>query len=179
MRLIDVLRGKTDSAPDRSRGSFGPFSWPKSGFSFNGIGYGPELIQSMPKSKTKEFSDDFFGHFAAAVDCPPVFAAQNKRARYLSQARFKFRNLSTRELFGTTALELLEKPWVGGNTAELIAKMEWHAGLAGNAYVVRQYDQRGRPFLKVANPQWMSILLGSQREPDDPAWALDAERPAA
>jgi phage portal protein BeeE len=48
--------------------------------------------------------------------------------------------------------------------------MEWHAGLAGNAYVLRQ---PGR--LRVLRPDWTAILYGSQSEPDWASGALDAE----
>jgi phage portal protein BeeE len=48
--------------------------------------------------------------------------------------------------------------------------MEWHAGLAGNAYVYRRPDR-----LQVLRPDWVGIMYGSNLEPDDPAHALDAE----
>ena len=48
--------------------------------------------------------------------------------------------------------------------------MEWHAGLAGNAFVHRQADR-----LRVLRPDWTAIIYGSQMEPDWPSGALDAE----
>jgi phage portal protein BeeE len=88
----------------------------------------------------------------------------------LSQARFTFRNRSTRKTFSNTKLAPLERPWTGATTGELIARNEWHAGVAGNAYTVRQRDR-----LRVVRPDWVAILYGSHQEPEDAAHALDGE----
>jgi len=48
--------------------------------------------------------------------------------------------------------------------------MEWHAGLAGNAYVLRRGDR-----LRVLRPDWVAVIFGSESEPDDPTHALDSE----
>ena len=65
---------------------------------------------------------------------------------------------------------MLERPWANGTTGELVSRMEWHAGLAGNAFV---YKQPGR--LRVLRPDWTAIIYGSQLEPDWPSGELDAE----
>jgi phage portal protein BeeE len=146
-------------------------------FAFNGHTYGiggPQF--SYGGTKAREYTADLPGHTAAVKGCPPAFAAQMVRALVLSQARFTFRNLrwsrTPRRTFGTSALATLEQPWPGGTTGDLNARMEWHAGLAGNAYVTNwQQDNR----LRVLRPDWCAIVYGSQREPDDPAHALDGE----
>jgi phage portal protein BeeE len=111
---------------------------------------------------------------AAIRACPPAFGAQMVRALVLSQARFTLRNMpwskTPRRLFGTTALGVLEKPWPNATTGELITRMEWHAGLAGNAYVTRRPDR-----LRVLRPDWVGVVYGSELEPDDAAHALDGE----
>lgn len=172
MRLVDRIAGRGHGA-ERVRGSFGPYSWPSS-FSFNGTSFPQGLVQTNSGSKREEFSSDFAGHLAAARQCPPVFGAQNKRARYLSQARFKYRNRTTHKVFGGTGLALLEQPWPNGTSGELISKMEWQAGLAGNAFAVRTMV-RGRPTIKVPNPGWITIVLGSERDAETAADQLDAE----
>lgn len=180
MRLVERFRRQQQQQGAalgiRERGSFGPYSWPTQhpGFSFNGMGYGPQLIQSMPASKVEEFAGDFAGHVRAALESPPVFGAQNKRARYLSQARFTYRNRATRRTFGASSLSILERPWVNGTSGELITKMEWHAGLAGNAYAARILVG-SRPTIKLLNPGWVTIILGSEQDPDDAVNQLDAE----
>lgn len=132
------------------------------------------LTQTYAQQKVQEISSTLPAYAAALRQSPPAFAAQMVRALVLSQARFVFRNRSTsptpRRTFGTTALKLLEQPWPNATTGELLARMEWHAGLAGNAYVTRRPDR-----LRVLRPDWVGIVYGSELEPDDAAHALDGE----
>jgi phage portal protein BeeE len=142
-------------------------------YGFGGAG-GPQF--SYGGNKAREFSGDLPGHTAAIQGCPPAFAAQMVRALVLSQARFTFRKMpwsrTPRLVQGGRDLAILERPWPNGTTGDLIARMEWHAGLAGNAYVTNwQQNQR----LRVLRPDWTAVVYGSQREPDDPALALDGE----
>jgi phage portal protein BeeE len=146
-------------------------------FTYNGHVYGmgqPNLTYGP--NKAREFTSDLPGHTAAVKGCPPAFAAEMVRALVLSQARFTFRmrpwSKTPRRVFGTPDLRLLETPWPNGTTGDLIGKMEWHAGLAGNAYVTN-WQQNNR--LRVLRPDWCAILYGSQSEPDDPVGALDGE----
>lgn len=119
---------------------------------------------------------DFGAYVDAVRACPPAFAAQNVRAKVLSEARFIWRNNSTSRTpgrtWGNSALSVLEKPWPNGTTGQLVGRMEWHAGLAGNAYV---YRNRGKGRLRVLRPDWVTLILGSESEPDDAAGAVDAE----
>jgi phage portal protein BeeE len=143
-------------------------------FGYNGNRYPFGLNQTYPGKGVQEISATLPAYSAALRWCPPAFAAQMVRALVLSQARFTFRNLPSsrtpRRTFGTTELGVLERPWRNATTGELLARMEWHAGLAGNAYVLRQPRR-----LRVLRPDWVGIAYGSQREPDDPAHALDGE----
>jgi phage portal protein BeeE len=145
-------------------------------FSYNGHVYPMGLNFSYPGSKAREFSADLPGHTAAVQACPPAFAAQMVRALVLSQARFTFRSRpwtkTPRRMFGTSALGLLETPWPNGTTGDLTGRMEWHAGLAGNSFVTN-WQQNNR--LRVLRPDYTAIVYGSQREPEDPAHALDGE----
>ncbi len=132
------------------------------------------LKTTLTGARATEIAHSLPGYVAALQRCPPAFAAQMVRALILSQARFTFRSRpwsnAGRRTFGTTALSLLEQPWTGGTTGELLARMEWHAGLAGNAYVYRQADR-----LRVLRPDWVAVIWGSQMEPDDAGTALDGE----
>jgi phage portal protein BeeE len=135
-------------------------------------GYG--LVQTLAGHRASEIVNTLPGYMAALRQCPPAFAAQLVRASVLSQARFTFRNLpgrpNGRKQFGTRELGILEKPWGSSTTGELIARMEWHAGVAGNAYVTRRPDR-----LRVLRPDWVAVLYGSQQEPEDAIHALDGE----
>lgn len=148
---------------------------PANEFGYNNHVYPFGLNQTLVADRTREISTTLPGYLAALRMCPPAFAAQMVRAMVLSQARFIFRNnrlsRTPGKLFGTRALGLLEHPWPNATTGELLARMEWHAGLAGNAFVLNQGQQR----LRVLRPDWVVIVYGSHQEPDDAAHALDGE----
>lgn len=139
-----------------------------------GWGNGNGLVQTLAGNRASEIVNTLPGYMAALRQCPPAFAAELVRASVLSQARFTFRNLpgrpNARKQFGTRELGILEEPWKNATTGELIARMEWHAGVAGNAYVTRRPDR-----LKVLRPDWVAILYGSDREPEDAIYALDGD----
>jgi len=145
-------------------------------FGYGGNQYSvPQLNQTYSQGKLQEISRTLPGYMAAARNCPPVFGAQLVRSLVLSQARFTFRNppwhaKTPRRVFGSSALGPLERPWKNATTGELLSRMEWHAGLAGNAYVVKQPTR-----LRVLRPDWVAILYGSDLEPDDPMHAVDGE----
>lgn len=133
------------------------------------------LTMTLAGQRISEIANTLPGYAAAMQGCPPAFAAEMVRALVLSQVRFTFRNLPSnrstpRRTFGTTALKPLERPDTNVTTGEMIARMEWHVGLAGNAYVYRQPDR-----LMVLRPDWVGIVWGSRREPDEPGFALDRE----
>ncbi len=128
------------------------------------------LVQTLAGNRATEIVNTLPGYAAALRQCPPAFAAELVRAMVLSQARFTFRNRAKKTTFSNTKLAPLERPWTGATTGELIARMEWHAGLAGNSYVVRQASR-----LRVLRPDWVAIVYGSQQEPEDAAHALDGE----
>ncbi len=149
-------------------------------FGYGGQQYpfgGNGLNQTLAGTRISEVANSLPGYAAALRSCPPAFAAQLVRALVLSQMRFTFRNLPStrtpRRTFGTSDLAILERPWPNATTGELVARMEWHAGLAGNAYVTRRPAPEGP--LKVLRPDWVGILYGSDLEPDDPAHALDGQ----
>lgn len=89
-----------------------------------------------------------------------VFGIINKRLKLFSEARFKFRNLSTKRLFGGTELLKLEQPWPNGSSGELWARMEQDASLAGNAYIRDAGDR-----LERLRPDWVTIVSVVSEDP--------------
>jgi len=132
--------------------------------------FGSGLPGSLAGNRAAEIANSLPGYRVALQACPPAFAAQMVRALVLSQARFTFRNppwhrATPRRTFGNPDLALLERPWGGSSTTgDLISRMEWHAGLAGNAYALRQ---PGR--LRLLRPDWTAIIYGSELEPEWPS----------
>lgn len=107
----------------------------------------------------------------AAKSSAPVFSLVLARMQVFSQVRFqwtRFTGAQPGDLFGTAELGVLERPWPGGTTADLLARMEWDVSAAGNAYIRRKANGLHR-----LNPAWVIIVLGSQEDADNPGAAAD------
>lgn len=156
---------------------------PANEFAFQGNAYPFGLNTTYAADRNREVSNTLPAYMNAIRACPPAYGAQLVRANVLSQARFTWRNLdytsTPGRMWTSTALDPLQRPWTNATSGQLINIMEWHAGLAGNAYVTN------RPFigrdgnvvrrLRVLRPDWVVIVHGSQQQPDDAAHALDGE----
>jgi hypothetical protein len=98
-----------------------------------------------------------------------------------SEAKFKFKAKQDGKLYGTPELKLLETPWPGGTTGELLARMEQDASLAGNSWWTLANDEgqfgnaaRGGTNVRLAHlrPDWVTMVIGSKS--GDPR-AIDAQ----
>lgn len=104
---------------------------------------------------------------------PIISAAVVKRAGLLSELVFKWKSLQASDngkLFGNQDLFILEKPNPWQTIAEFLKLVEYHASYAGTAYIHRF----GRE-LRLLNPSWTSVVLGSQLDARDPGVQRDAE----
>jgi phage portal protein BeeE len=114
-----------------------------------------QLVSSWPHKTTREYlmsnliSYSEAGYKGNSV----VFALVQARMDLFTEAEFKFRDLASKRLFGTPDLSKLERPWPGGTTAELLARMEQDVSLAGNAFV-RDCGSR----LERLRPDWVEII---------------------
>jgi phage portal protein BeeE len=75
-----------------------------------------------------------------------VFALTMNRVLLFSEARFQWQTLTkgnAGDLFGTDDLRILEEPWAGATTRELLTQAELDVSTAGNSYWVedREYPQ--------------------------------------
>jgi len=105
-----------------------------------------------------------------------IMALEETRLNFFTEARFQFRNRRGTngrpgDLYGTKALDILERPWVNGHTGNLLARMILDADLAGNAYI--SYRPSGN--LRRMRPDWVTILVGVEGDPRATAADLDAE----
>lgn len=82
-----------------------------------------------------------------------VFAVLNARLNLFTEARFKFRNLEDKRLYGTQALAVLEEPWTNGSTGDLLARAEQDVFIAGNFFAHRS----GRTIERL-RPDWVEIV---------------------
>jgi hypothetical protein len=132
------------------------------------LGQMPQTIQGDREDPPSGFDQFAISMFGAN---PVVWTAEMIRKAVFSQARLQWRNQQTGALFGDESLSLLENPWHGGTTSKLLTRMLLHADIGGNAYVLEH-----RPgALQLMRPDWVSIVLGSQLEPQNPVIAEDAE----
>lgn len=165
MRLFHRLLGGT---PERGRS----LSWDdyQGLFSFDGLSY-PFLKTSMGSINEEQIASTAT---AAYHSNGIVFALTLARLQVFSQARFqwtRFQGGSPTDLFGDRELQVLERPWPGGTTSDLLARMEVDVSLAGNCYIRRSSATR----LNRLRPDWTVIILGSQENADHPAEAADVE----
>lgn len=136
------------------------------------------FMSSLPDRERIEHDFDGYVRGAGKAD-GIVFACFYARLRHYAQAKFKWQNLATKELFGTPELGLLEQPWPTGTTGDMLAWMEVDATFAGNSYWTMtdnagRYGKRARGAglrLTRMRPDWVWIVIGSAS--GDP-YALDA-----
>jgi phage portal protein BeeE len=135
----------------------------------------------MPVSNWKPNEEGIGADFAGLVNGAykrngVVFACELTRMALFSEARFQFRSLRKGrpgDLFATPDLSILERPWVGGTTGDLLTRMLTDADFAGSAFVARPNERPDR--LMRMRPDWVTIVMGSEEEPDEANLAMDAE----
>lgn len=177
-RLTDWLTGadinlKVAEVPKRAAAPLAFDDWVNY-FSYQGLSY-PFIQQTNPGQPTQEIGGDFRGLIEGAYKSSGVvFACMLARQMLFSEARFMFRKLEQGrpgELVGHDSyLGLLRRPWANGTTGDLLARMIQDADLAGNFYGTRQPGRIQR-----LRPDWVTIVMGSQMEPQHPGGALDME----
>ena len=142
----------------------------------------PFMMSSLPDRERIEHDFDGYVRGAGKAD-GIVFACFYARLRHYAQAKFRWQNLTTKELFGTRDLDVLERPWPTGTTGDMLAWMGVDATLAGNSYWTwtddagRYGTQARGPGRRLTRlrPDWVWIVIGSAS--GDP-YAMDA-RPVA
>lgn len=110
------------------------FSWPDylrlwEKFGYNGVTY---VVPSGGMADLNALQ---------ASENPIVAACINTRLLVFSEVRFAFQRWSAGrpgELYGTPNLSILERPWPGATTGDLLARMEVDASIYGNSYWVVQ-----------------------------------------
>lgn len=109
------------------------------------------------------------GEKAAVTSNGMVYGLTRKRVEVFSQARLTWKRLGTgpkpmsADVFTTADLAALDNP------VQMLARMELDVACAGNSYWVR----RGVTMHRLP-PEWVSIVIFSDLEVDDPSQAWDA-----
>lgn len=143
-------------------------------FGYLGNTYGLGGYQTL-NTKQEAIEGDFCGLVRGAYKSNGiVFACSVARLQVFSAGRFQFQRYSNEgqpaRMYGTKELGLLEEPWFGGTTQDLLAKWSVMVDYAGNAYTVRRPGG-----LKVLRPDWVDIILGSFTDGNITAEDIDSE----
>lgn len=138
-------------------------------FAYNGVGYQGSTVE-LPSIGQKGAQERTESDFASLVSQglkgnSIIWACERLRVKVFCQIRFMWQELNDRrpgKLTGglQTRLDLLDEPWKGGTTADLLARVLMHADFAGNAYIVRRPDA-----LRLLRPDWVTMILGSDGAP--------------
>ncbi len=141
-----------------------------------GLGGGGGLTGTYGSQPAEQIANDLEGYARAAYAANGVvFAVMAVRMLVFSAVRFQWQRMRQgrpSELFGSAGLGMLEQPWVGGTTQDLLLRMIQDADLAGNSYDVdaaaaaaaEVTDAGGRPTptgpdVVRLRPDWVQIVL--------------------
>jgi phage portal protein BeeE len=131
------------------------------------------LNQSLPGQKQEDIEHSYEGYVTQALRSNSViFACFLVRMQLFSEARFQFQQMRggrPGDLFGSADLDILEHPWPGGTTGDLLSRALLHADFGGNAFIVRSGSG-----LRLSRPDWWSIVLGSENDPQVSSIDIDA-----
>lgn len=111
------------------------------------------LVSAFGTPDAEKVLPTYVNHLAAFRDSSVVFGVTLRRVELFTEATFKWQNKTTKALFGNASLAVLEQPWPGGTTGELLARMELDVTLMGNSFtrlvpasaLVREQLERLRP----------------------------------
>lgn len=139
----------------------------------NSFVYNGQLYQYGSNNQTigyeaaESVQHDFTGYVQNAyMTNGVIFALIATRMLVFSSVRFNYQRLNNGRpstLFGSPRLSIVERPWPGGTTQDLLVKMLTDVDLAGNFYAVRIGNEIVR-----LRPDWVDIVLAPRavKRPD-------------
>jgi len=138
-------------------------------FSYHGMNY------TLPGAKQEDPSAAGYTSMTrGAFKGSSVIAALVwNRMDLFSEVEFVFQRMRSggpSGIFSNPDLRILETPWPGGTTRDLLSRMLLYNDIAGNAYVVRRGNR-----LTCLRPDWVTLIGGVPGNPDASVWHPDAE----
>lgn len=159
-RVWELFRSRQDSGGPEARFSTEDWAQAKA-FQFGGLNYPIAGIPSRTDVEVLETS--FAGYVQGAYKSNGViFATSLARSMLFSEARFQFQRMEggrPTSLWGDRALEVLETPWPGATTGDLLTRMEQDVTNAGNFYA-----SLGGGRIRRRRPDWVQIVLTAPPE---------------
>ncbi|AMS03163.1 portal protein [Gordonia phage Herod] len=164
MKLIDRMLGAraTDSAREGTL-TMDDYAELFNSFTFNGLSYGlgtgiGGIQQTLAGQTTERAANNFVGLAQGAYAANGVvFSCMLVRQLLFSSVRFRWQRLrdgKPSDTFSTPALGVLERPWVGGTTQDMLSRLEQDASLAGNSYWFRD----GSSLVRM-RPDWVDVIV--------------------
>lgn len=116
---------------------------------------------SIPGERAEPVLDTFVGFVQGAYKANGVvFAVSMARALLFTDITFRWRRFGQtgggNDLFGNEALSVLERPWPGGTTQQLLQRAEQDVTASGTFFVARE-DNR----LRRLRPDWCEFILSA------------------
>ncbi len=169
MNLLSRLKGG-NREPERM--TLEEYATQLGAFQFGGLSYGysggglvPGIEQTLGGGQATEMAPNTFVGLASHAYAAngPIFACMLVRQLVFSSIRFQFQRFNKgkpSETFGTQSLALLERPWEGGTTQDLLSRMLQDADLCGNAYLTLDGNEVVR-----LRPDWVDIIVEERQLP--------------
>jgi phage portal protein BeeE len=170
--LLQRIRGGPPAVRDIT--SVDDYLGALNGFMFGGNSYGLPALgglggvqQTLGGVPVEAIPQTFAGFAHAQRTNGVVFAVMLVRMSVFSAVRFQFQRLNggrPSEMFGTPDLAVLEEPWTGGTTQDLLTRIIQDADLAGNSYHIldtplsRLGGDGGAELVRL-RPDWVDIVL--------------------
>lgn len=131
-----------------------------------------ELVETMQPEKVERIGENFRSYVTRGYqDNGIIWACVIARVILFSQIEFALQDKQTREIRPLPPrLRFLDRPWPGGTSAELLARIEQDTSLAGNYYINRDGDR-----LQRLRPDWVDIVTDG-REPMAYAYYVGGDR---
>jgi hypothetical protein len=160
--VLDRLRNMFNPTRRRSITTVDDYFGALNAMWFNGHSYPLGVQQTLAGDKAERITNNLESYAAQAyASNGVVFACMAVRMLVFSGVRFQFQRYHSgrpSELFGGQDLTLLEQPWVGGTTQDLLARMIQDADLAGNSYWTLADGELVR-----MRPDWVDIVIAPRR----------------
>ncbi|WP_309049243.1 phage portal protein [Streptomyces sp.] len=155
--MVNLWRASRSRGVSRAIGSIDDYAQALQ----DSLGYGGYsalgITQTQPGQAAEKAPTDLPGYAQLFATNPVIWACMVARQMVFSAPRFTWQRLNNgtpSAMFGSSDLRLLEEPWPGGTTQDLLSRDIQDADLAGNAYWTRLDNEMVR-----MRPDWVSIVL--------------------
>lgn len=165
MGLLDKVSAEFAKTPERSLATVEDYAYQVQQYLYSSQLYNGEIVQQTLAGQIAEkIPNDFVAYAKQAYAANgPVFSLMAVRMMAFSTIRFQWQSINNgrpSNIFGSPALALLESPWIGGTTQDLLVQMISDVDLCGNWYATILSGEVVR-----LRPDWVGIIL-EPRIPD-------------